>query len=149
LKTPTPYPEAVPIIDIKLITAVDAMASLTNDMTNDISAYILQCADCDHEWRSQTPQRCPNCARHMGAALTLQEDQIKALMEAVETQCVGVNDETDLMFVLSEMMSDSWPDVPADMLAQACWMHLRNSDEETDEGIDLAMQYFEARFMEA
>jgi hypothetical protein len=60
-----------------------------------------------------------------------------------------VNDETDLMFVLSEMMSDSWPDVPADMLAQACWMHLRNSDEETDEGIDLAMQYFEARFMEA
>jgi hypothetical protein len=47
------------------------------------------------------------------------------------------------------MMSDSWPDVPADMLAQACWMHLRNSDEETDEAIDLAMQYFEARFMEA
>ena len=120
------------------------MASLTND----ISAYILQCADCDHEWRSHTPQRCPNCARHMGAALTLQEDQIKALMEAVETQCVGVNDETDLMFVLSEMMRDSWPDVPADMLAQACWMHLRDLAEKT-EGIDLAMQYFEARFMEA
>jgi hypothetical protein len=34
------------------------------------------------------------------------------------------------------------------MLSQACWMHLRDLAEET-EGIDLAMQYFEDRFVEA
>ena len=123
------------------------MASLTND----ISAYFLQCADCDHEWRSHTPQRCPKCARHMGSTLMLQEDQIKVLMEAVETQCFGVNDETDLMFVLSEMMSNSWPDVPVDMLAQACWIHLRDFAEETEETeeTETAMEYFEDRFVEA
>lgn len=82
----------------------------------------------------------------MGATLMLQEDQIKVLMNAVETQCFGVNDETDLMFVLSEMME--WPDVPADMLAQACWMHLRDFAEETEE-TEIAMEYFEDRFVEA
>ena len=118
------------------------MASLTND----ISAYILQCADCDHEWRSHTPQRCPNCARHMGSTLILDPFQIGVLMNAVETQCFGVNDETDLMFVLSEMME--WPDVPADMLAQACWIYLRDFAEETKK-TEIAMEYFEERFVEA
>ena len=116
--------------------------------SNDISAYFLQCADCDHEWRSHTPQRCPNCARHMGSTLMLDPFQIGVLMNAVETQCFGVNDETDLMFVLSEMMSDSWPDVPADMLAQACWIYLRDFAEETEK-TETAMEYFEERFQDS
>jgi hypothetical protein len=114
---------------------------------NDISAYFLDCADCDHTWRSYKPQRCPICARHMGATLMLEAGQIEFLMKAVETQFFGVNDETDLLFVLSEMMSDSWPDVPTDMLAQACWMHLR--DQPSTEENTVAMKYFEERFADS
>ena len=69
-------------------------------------------------------------------------------MNVVETQCFGGNEETDLMFVLSEMMSDSWPDVPADMLAQACWIYLRDFAEETEK-TETAMEYFEERFQDS
>jgi len=115
--------------------------------SNDISAYFQHCPTCDIQWRSHTLKCCPNVARHVGATLVLDPFQIGVLMNAVETRSFGVNDETDLMHVLSEMMYDVWPDVPPALLAQACWMHI-GTLEETEE-IEIAKEYFEERFQDS
>ena len=91
--------------------------------SNDISAYFQHCPECDIQWRSHHLRPCEHCDA-TGVVLVLEEDQIEVLLEAVRTQCYGVNSEDDILFVLSEMMIDLWPDVPTALLAQACWMHL-------------------------
>ena len=114
--------------------------------SNDISAYFQHCPECDIQWRSHQLRPC-SCCDTMGLVLQLEEDQIQVLMEVVRTQFYGVNDETDIMFVLSEMMLMRWPDVPTALLAQACWMHLQTL-EETDK-IEIAKEYFEERFQDS
>jgi hypothetical protein len=114
--------------------------------SNDISAYFQHCPECDIQWRSHHLRPCENCDA-TGVVLVLEEDQIEVLLEAVNTQFYGVDDETDILFVLSEMMIHLWPDVPDALLAQACWMHLQTL-EETDE-IEIAKEYFEERFQDS
>jgi len=114
--------------------------------SNDISAYFQHCPECDIQWRSHHLRPCEHCDA-TGIVLALEEDQIEVLMEAVNTQFYGVNDETDILFVLSEMMIHLWPDVPAALLAQACWMYIQTL-EETDE-IEIAKEYFEERFQDS
>ena len=114
--------------------------------SNDISAYFQHCPECDIQWRSPHLRPCEHCDA-TGVVLVLEEDQIEVLLEAVRTQCYGVNSEDDILFVLSEMMIDLWPDVPTALLAQACWMHLHTL-EETDE-IEIAKEYFEERFQDS
>jgi hypothetical protein len=114
--------------------------------SNDISAYFQHCPECDIQWRSHHLRPCEHCDA-TGIVLALEEDQIEVLMEAVNTQFYGVDDETDILFVLSEMMIHLWPDVPDALLAQACWMHL-GTLEETDE-IEIAKEYFEERFQDS
>jgi hypothetical protein len=114
--------------------------------SNDISAYFQHCPECDIQWRSHHLRPCENCDA-TGIVLALEEDQIEVLLEAVNTQFYGVDDETDILFVLSEMMIHLWPDVPDALLAQACWMHLQTL-EETDE-IEIAKEYFEERFQDS
>jgi S-adenosylmethionine/arginine decarboxylase-like enzyme len=114
--------------------------------SNDISAYFQHCPECDIQWRSHHLRPCENCDA-TGVVLVLEENQIEVLMEAVNTQFYGVDDETDILFVLSEMMIHQWPDVPAALLAQACWMHI-STLEETDE-IEIAKEYFEERFQDS
>jgi hypothetical protein len=106
--------------------------------SNDISAYFQHCPECDIQWRSHHLRSCEQCDA-TGIVLVLEEQQIEVLMEAVNTQFYGVDDETDILFVLSEMMIHLWPDVPDALLAQACWMHL-STLEETDE-IEIAKEY--------
>ena len=126
--------------------------------SNDISAYFQHCPECDIQWRSHTLKCCPNVARHVGATLVLDPFQIGVLMNAVETRSFGVNDETDLMHVLSEMMDDVWPDVPPALLAQACWMHIgtlvetqacASQTHPSSEEIEIAKEYFEERFQDS
>jgi hypothetical protein len=114
--------------------------------SNDISAYFQHCPECDIQWRSHDLRSCENCDA-TGIVLALEENQIEVLMEAVNTQCYGVNSEDDILLVLSEMMIHQWPDVPTALLAQACWMHLQML-EETDE-IEIAKEYFEERFQDS
>jgi hypothetical protein len=114
--------------------------------SNDISAYFQHCPECDIQWRSHHLRPCEHCDA-TGVVLVLEENQIEVLMEAVNTQFYGVDDETDILFVLSEMMIHQWPDVPAALLAQACWMHI-STLEETDE-IEIAKEYFEERFQDS
>jgi hypothetical protein len=114
--------------------------------SNDISAYFQHCPECDIQWRSHHLRPCEHCDA-TGIVLALEEDQIEVLLEAVNTQFYGVDDETDILFVLSEMMIHLWPDVPDALLAQACWMHLQTL-EETDE-IEIAKEYFEERFQDS
>ena len=113
--------------------------------SNDISAYFQHCPECDIQWRSHHLRPCEHCDV-TGIVLALEENQIEVLLEAVRTQFYGVNDETDILFVLSEMIH-LWPDVPAALLAQACWMHI-STLEETDE-IEIAKEYFEERFQDS
>jgi hypothetical protein len=134
--------------------------------SNDISAYFQHCPECDIQWRSHHLRPCENCDA-TGVVLALEEDQIEVLLEAVNAQFYGVNDETDLMTILADMMRDLWPDVPDALLAQACWMHL-STLEETDEieiakeysgdvpsphpspeKIEIAKEYFEERFQDS
>jgi hypothetical protein len=114
--------------------------------SNDISAYFQHCPECDIQWRSHDLRPCEHCDA-TGIVLQLEEDQIEVLLEAVRTQFYGVDDETDILFVLSEMMIHLWPDVPDALLAQACWMHIQTL-EETDE-IEIAKEYFEERFQDS
>jgi hypothetical protein len=114
--------------------------------SNDISAYFQHCPECDIQWRSHHLRPCEHCDA-TGIVLALEEDQIEVLMEAVNTQFYGVDDDTDILFVLSEMMIHLWPDVPAALLAQACWMHI-GTLEETEE-IEIAKEYFEERFQDS
>jgi hypothetical protein len=119
--------------------------------SNDISAYFQHCPECDIQWRSHHLRPCEHCDA-TGIVLALEEDQIEVLMEAVNTQFYGVDDETDILFVLSEMMIHLWPDVPAALLAQACWMHLRGdilSPHPSPEKIEIAKEYFEERFQDS
>jgi len=111
--------------------------------SNDISLYFLYCPECDTQWRSHHLQTCEHCST-MGLTLLLNTAHIEVLMEAVRTQCYGVNDETDILFVLSEMIGS---DVPEALLAQACWMHLRT--QAPTEEIMIAMEYFETRFQDS
>ena len=113
--------------------------------SHDISAYFLHCLECDTQWRSHHLQTCEHCST-MGLALQLDEAQINALMEAVNTPFYGVNDETDILFVLS-IMREFWSDVPEALLAQACWMHLRT--QVRTKKIMIAMEYFEERFQDS
>lgn len=119
--------------------------------SNDISLHFLHCPECDTQWRSHHLQTCEHCST-MGLTLLLNEAQIEVLMEAVRTQCYGVNDETDLLFVLSEMIGS---DVPEALLAQACWMHLRgdilcaSQTHPSPKEIAIAKQYFEERFQDS
>lgn len=76
--------------------------------------------------------------------VTLDAGQIEVLLNAVNTQFYGVNDETDLLTILANMMRMRWPDVPIALLAQACWMYL-GTLEETD-NIAIAKEYFEECF---
>jgi hypothetical protein len=114
--------------------------------SNDISAYFQHCPECDIQWRSHHLRPCEHCDA-TGIVLVLEVQQIEVLMEAVNTQFYGVDDDTDILFVLSEMMIHLWPDVPDALLAQACWMHLQTL-EETDE-IEIAKEYFEERFQDS
>lgn len=114
--------------------------------SNDISAYFQHCPECDIQWRSHHLRPCEHCDA-TGITVTLDAGQIEVLLEAVNTQFYGVDDETDILFVLSEMMIHLWPDVPTALLAQACWMHL-GTLEETDE-IEIAKEYFEERFQDS
>jgi hypothetical protein len=114
--------------------------------SNDISAYFQHCPECDIQWRSHHLRPCEHCDA-TGIVLALEEDQIEVLMEAVNTQFYGVDDETDILFVLSEMMIHLWPDIPTALLAQACWMYIQTL-EETDE-IEIAKEYFEERFQDS
>ena len=111
--------------------------------SNDITAYFQHCPECDTQWRSHQLRPC-SCCDTMGIILHLEEDQIEVLMEVVRTQSYGVNDETDIMFVLSEMMLHLWPDVPAALLAQACWMYL--GTQHYTEELETTMKFFEERF---
>ena len=112
--------------------------------SNDISLHFLHCPECDTQWRSHHLQTCEHCST-MGLTLVLDDAQVEALLKAVRTQCYGVNDETDLLFVLSEMRD--WSDVPTALLAQACWMYLRTKAR--TKKIMIAMEYFEDRFQES
>ena len=142
--------------------------------SNDISLHFLHCPECDTQWRSHHLQTCEHCST-MGLTLLLNEAQIEVLMEAVRTQFYGVNDETDLLFVLSEMRD--WSDVPTALLAQACWMHLSGDilcasqgsqspqgsqtlracfvqacfaqTHPSPEEIEIAKEYFEERFQDS
>jgi len=120
--------------------------------SNDISAYFQHCPECDIQWRSHHLRPCEHCDA-TGIVLALEEDQIEVLMEAVNTQFYGVDDETDILFVLSEMMIHLWPDVPDALLAQACWMYLQwghfISPHPSPEKIEIAKEYFEERFQDS
>ena len=111
--------------------------------SNDISAYFQHCPECDIQWRSHHLRPCENCDA-AGIVLVLEVQQIEVLMKAVNAQFYGVNDETDLMTILANLMRDQWPDVPAALLAQACWMHLRGdilSPHPSPEKIEIAKEY--------
>jgi hypothetical protein len=124
--------------------------------SNDISAYFQHCPECDIQWRSHHLRPCENCDA-TGVVLVLEENQIEVLMEAVNTQFYGVDDETDILFVLSELMIHQWPDVPAALLAQACWMHIHTVETQayasqthpSPEKIEIAKEYFEERFQDS
>ena len=114
--------------------------------SNDISAYFQHCPECDIQWRSHHLRPCEYCDA-TGIVLRLEDAQVQVLMEVVRTQFYGVNDETDILFVLSEMMRHMWPDVPAALLAQACWMFL--GTQAHTENIETTMEFFEERFQDS
>ena len=112
--------------------------------SNDISLHFLYCPECDTQWRSHHLQTCEHCST-MGLTLVLDDAQVEVLLKAVRTQFYGVNDETEILFVLAEMRD--WSDVPTALLAQACWMYLRT--QARTKKIMIAMEYFENRFQES
>lgn len=111
--------------------------------SNDISAHFQHCPTCEIQWRSHDFHPCERCDA-TGIMVTLDAGQIEVLLNAVNTQFYGVNDETDLLTILANMMRMRWPDVPIALLAQACWMYL-GTLEETD-NTAIAKEYFEECF---
>ena len=129
-----------------MVFDIDVMNNEQPVLADDIQALYLLCPSCDHEWRAYDHERCTRCARSIGTTLVLNEAQIETLMNAVNNQEYGVNSEDDIMFVLSEMISESWFNVPALLLAQACWIHL--SSQRSTPFIQEGMAFFEERYQE-
>jgi len=77
----------------------------------------------------------------------LESTQIDALMVAVNENKYGTNSEDKIMFILAELMNESWSEVPTAFLAQACWMYLR--DQPSTPEIEEGMTFFEERFLES
>lgn len=94
-----------------------------------MSHPIVSCWECDTEWRSYEPSRCPGCARHVGAPRVLSEEETRDLMEAVsrlderKTFDYDAEYETwEFHTLLEEHMP--WYDMGSRVLIQACYFAL-------------------------
>ena len=112
----------------------------------DISVNYLLCSECNYEWRSKKAQRCPNCQCSMGVRCVLEAPQIEALMKAVNENSYGVNSEDEITFVISEL-SKSWAFVSMALIAQACWVYLR--DQPSTLEIKKGLKYFKEVFLDS
>ena len=115
-----------------------------------INHPIVSCWDCDTEWRSYTPSRCPGCACYCGVPRVLSEKEMEELMEAIsyldETKTFDYNTECDTweFHTLLEKYASCWYDMSCRVIVQACYLALLQQDPHPN--IAFALAFFQEEY---
>jgi hypothetical protein len=109
---------------------------MTQEMTFDIRALILQCSDCDRYWRAYKVERCIHCAREYGLPYFIDPLRRLALFEAVRSIPLntvwpfpGATTEEDkenaLQFAIALEDNCPWYDEKDPVCVQAAWLAIQ------------------------
>jgi hypothetical protein len=129
---------------------VPVMPTEESQADKGINHPIVSCWDCDAEWRSYKPSRCPGCARHVGAPRVLNEQETHELMQAISQleeeakfDCINGYDSWEFDSSLNQYAS-RWFSIDSRRIIQACYFALLKQD--TNPKVAFAIEFFKAEY---